>query len=193
MRRILKIISLAFPIAFLVLFEAYSSYQRSVLDMQLLDANGVVWKNDKAEYTVEARKTKPEAEMIVYAIKIINKAAKTVDFNIESRFDLDMFGGGFVRAVQLDKDPELEIISWGMHEIKESFVLDFSGGSVIKKPFDQAPREVKDLVSQWYDYNVIKPFETALLITVLLGYYILYGVVWTILRIVRKKSKAKTA
>lgn len=192
MKRILKISSLAFPILFMVFFVAYYiGYQRSVLDRQLLDADGVVWKNEKAEYTVETRETKPEAEILVYAIKVINMVTKTVDFDKESRFNRDMFGGGFVKAVQLDNDPELEIISWGKHERKQSFVLDFSRGQVIEIPFDEASRETKDIVSRWYDYNVTKPIETVILIVVLLGYYILYGVVWVVFRIVRKKRKTQ--
>jgi len=66
--------------------------------------------------------------------------------------------------------------------------LDLSEGPVKEVPFALVSPEAKILAGDWRKYNVMKSFETVFLLVILIGYYILYGIVWWILRIFRRKK-----
>ena len=62
--------------------------------------------------------------------------------------DKDMWGGGFVKAVNADDDAELEVVAWGAHEARESFYLDYAEGIVQQKPFSHATTKTKDIATE---------------------------------------------
>ena len=181
--KILKISSLVLPVLLLISFIVYNSSQKSKINGKMQDANGLVWKYKDTEYHVEIEETSPDVETHHYVITVINTSTKKPCFVKETSFNFDMYGGGFVKAVQADSDPELEIISWGQHEGKQSFLLDFSAGTVVEIPLSEAPGEMKELAHQWYNYNIMKNFEVYLIIIILISYYILYGIIWGVIRL----------
>ena len=97
-----------------------------------------------------------------------------------------MFGGGFVRAVQADQDPEKEIVVW---HARAKYYLDFVQGSVKKVSFDRVEQEIKDLAKNWHKYNVMAGIETTILILFVFCYYGLYFLVKVILKLFKKKQR----
>jgi hypothetical protein len=66
-------------------------------------------------------------------------------FEDKISIDYDMFGKGLITAIQIDDDPELELLAWGNNVIEgESFYLDYVEGVVEKISFDNVPGEIKD-------------------------------------------------
>lgn len=187
MRRMIKTVSLLLPISLLILFVAYVAYQKWAIDQLMPDAHGIVWTDDTVIYTVEILSRDSVSETRSYVIRVVDTTGTTI-YETEASFDFDMFGGGFVRAVQVDDDPEMEIVAWGAHESSEAFFLDFSHGSVKERPLAEVPANMSKLAMLWHDYNIKKPVETVLYGLLLIVYYVLYVIVWLSLRLMRRKK-----
>lgn len=188
MQRYIKIASLVFPITLLILFVVYTAYQKWAIGQLMPNANDVVWTDDGAIYTVEIEKGDSTGEFDSYVIKVVDSTGTAV-YETRASFDFDMFGGGFVSAVQVDTDPEMEIVAWGIHERREAFFLDFSDGSVKERPFAEVTDNVSKLAMLWHEYNVKKPFESVLYGLLLVVYYVIVMIVWLGLRLVRRNRQ----
>ncbi len=189
-KRILKISPLVLPVLLFIVFAVNTGIHRSRIDRKMQDADGLVWKVDNGEYVVHVETTEQTDEQVLYRIKVTRPDGE-ISYSNSIEVDSDMFGGGFVKSLQVDKDPAPEVVAWGAHESKRSFVLDFSEGTVKETPFAIVSPEVKTLAGNWHKYNVVKSFETMFLLIILIGYYILYGIVWRLLRIFRGKKGLK--
>ena len=172
---------LVWPIILLLGMWWNFSYQRQQVDKKLLEADGLVWKAGEEQFVTQVNQ-REEGELIHIRIKIIGPENKEV-YKTSEVIDRDMFGGGFVRAVQADSDPEKEILVW---HAQASYYLDFSQGSVKKVSFDRIPQQVKDLAKSWHKYNVMAGMTMTLLFLFVVCYYILYILVKVILRLFKK-------
>ena len=183
MKKVFKIILLVWPIVLLLGMCCLSYYQRQQIDRKLLKADGVIWKTGEKQFVVRVHQRK-DGEKLYILIKVVGPENKEI-YKTNETIDRDMFGGGFVRAVQADKDPEKEIAVW---QPRNSYYLDFSDGSVEKLPFDRVPQQVKDLAENWHRYNVMAGITTVILFLFVLCYYILYIIVKGILRLFKRKK-----
>lgn len=183
--KITKLLLLAWPIGLLLGMYGYYSYERQQIDTVLLEADGLTWEEGDNQFTVQIDQH-DEGELLFVKIKIVDPEKKAV-FKTTEVIDRDMLGGGFVRAVQVDQDPEKEIVVW--HSGAE-YYLDFSGSGVQKISFDGVPQQVKNLAQSWHKYNVTAAMEMAVLILLVLCYYFLYflvkGIMWLFKRRLRK-------
>jgi hypothetical protein len=177
-----KIILRVWPIVFLLGVLGYFSFQRHQIDRNLLDADGLVWVAEKKQFVVQVNQ-REDKELLYITIEVVDPEKKEV-FKKTEKIDRDMFGGGFVRAVQVDQDMENEIVVW---HSRNKYYLDFSEGNVIEVTFDRVPQQVKDLAESWYKYNVMAGLEMTILFIFVLCYYILYILVMGILRLFKKK------
>ena len=186
MKRILKTVFLGFPALFLIFYISVSVIQKRAVNQNMKDADGLVWEHEGLKYLIEVKEPQPSAEQRLYVIHFIAADTKMILLSRSISFDFDMYGGGFVSAVQADSDPELEIFAWGMRESRESFILDFSRGTVQVKPFSEAFPELKQLALKWHKYNIMRPFETIIIVVVLIFYYLLFGIFFLIYRKIKK-------
>ena len=122
-------------------------------------------------------------------IKVVDRSGSAVH-ETEVSFDFDMFGGGFVRAMQVDDDPDMEIVAWGAHESRKGLFLDFYDGTVMERSFAEVPDNISQLANQWHDSSIKKPVETVLFGFLLIAYYGLYLIIWLGLRLIRRKKPA---
>ncbi len=173
-----KIVLIVWPIVLLLGVLFHFSYQRHKIDKKLLEADGLIWKRGENQFAVHVN-TREDGELIHIRIEVINPEKKEVYKKTEI-IDRDMFGGGFIRAAQVDRDSENEIVVW---HARAKYYLDFSEGIVRDVSFDQAPHQVKRLAEGWYKYNVTAGLEMAILLIFVLGYYILYFFVMGIISI----------
>ncbi len=164
----------------------YSSFQRNKIDQKLSDADGLIWSADEKQFMVEVNQHE-DGEQLEIGIKIIDPYRKIVYEKIE-KIDRDMFGGGFVRAVQIDQDSEKEIVVW---HARAKYYLDFSEGNVTEVTFDNVPQQIKGLAKNWYKYNVMASLETAISLIFLFCYYILYSLIVGFLKLLKRKKKLK--
>jgi len=182
-RNKLKIILLVWPIVLLIWVLLHSSYQRHQIDKKLLEADGLIWKAQGKQFVVQVN-TREDKELLHINVEVVNPEKKEVYKKTEV-INRDMFGGGFVRAAQVDQDSENEIVVW---HARAKYYLDFSERNVREVSFDQVPVQVKELAESWHKYNVNAGVAMTLLLIVILCYYILYFLVKGILRLFKRKK-----
>ncbi|MDA3916915.1 MAG: hypothetical protein PF690_08080 [Deltaproteobacteria bacterium] len=178
-----KIILLVWPIILLIGMYWYYSYERQQIDKKLLEADGLVWETNEKQFKTLIIQ-REDGELLHIQIKIIGPGSKEV-FKTEETIDRDMFGGGFVRAAQVDNDPENEIIVW---HARAKYYLDFVQGNVKKVSFDHVDQQIKDLAKNWHRYNVLAGLEMISLLFFVFCYYGLYLFIMMILKLIRRKS-----
>ncbi len=154
-----KTVLIVWPIVLLVGIFLYFSYERQQIDKKLLEADGMIWGTIEKQFKVKV-KQQEDGELLHIQIKVVGPGNKKI-YNKEETIDRDMFGGGFVRAAQVDKDSEKEIIVW---HARAKYYLDFSQNSVKKVSFDQVEQKIKDLAKNWHRYNVRAGLEMTILI-----------------------------
>jgi len=182
-RNKLKIVLLIWPVLLLIGMLLHFSYQRNEIDKKLLEADGLVWKANGKQFSVQIN-TREDGELLHIRIEIVDPEKKEVYKKTET-IDRDMFGGGFVRAAQVDQDTENEIVVW---HARAKYYLDFSEGKVREVSFDQVPQQVKELAKSWHKYNIIAGAEMTLLLIVIFSYYILYFLVKGTMRLFKRKK-----
>jgi hypothetical protein len=182
MKHKFKIILLIWPIILLLGVYWHFSFERKQINEKLLEADGLVWEYEGEQFKTQVHQ-REDGELLHIQIKVAGPGNKEV-YKADEVIDRDMFGGGFVRAVQVDNDPENEIIIW---YAQAKYYLDFVQGRVKKIPFDHTDQEIKDLAKSWHRYNVMAGLEMTILILSVLCYYILYFIVTGIVKLFKKK------
>jgi len=185
-RNKIKIILLIWPIILLIVTYWHLSNERQQIDEKLFEADGLVWQSDEKQFVTRVNQ-REDGELLHIGIEIVGPENKEV-YKTSEIIDRDMFGGGFVRAVQVDKDPEKEIVVW---HTRAKYYLDFSEGSVKKVSFDRVPQLVKDLAKSWYKYNVMASLTMPLLLLFVVSYYIFYLLVKIIVRVFKRIKMKK--
>ncbi|RLA46516.1 MAG: hypothetical protein DRR42_18350 [Gammaproteobacteria bacterium] len=172
------------PIPVLVILILGNIVDRSAVDELLSDPNTLVWGQAKQQLNVKVIKT-TFGEQDHYEITFAGEKPWPV---LIEKFTVnkDMFGGGFVKALQADSDAELEILAWGWHEQGQSFLLDFSEGHISKETFDRAPAEVQKSAMDWYEAYMSGGMTITLVGMLCFVYYMLVAVVYAVVRIVRR-------
>ncbi len=187
MKKTVKIILLLWPVVILMGMCGYHSYNRQQVDRILRSADGLVWTSGDSQYKVNVNQ-REDGELLYILIKVVGPEDNTV-YKTSEVIDRDMYGGGFVRAAQVDNDPQQEVIVW---KNRDSFFLDFVDGTVTQVSFDKAPSELKEIARKWHQFNVISGIETTILLFIAFVYYILFGIITVIVRLVnrfRKRTK----
>ena len=154
---------------------------------KIIDPNDLLWKTDSKQFHVNIDKTQT-GEVVHYEIEISNLNGSIIqewDYNI----DYDMFGGGFVGAVDIDGNDDLEIIAWGAHEEDEAFFIDIDGENIKKYPYRKIGHN--DIVDRWYSSHIKRPMELTLLSILLLLYYLMIGLIFTVIWFVRQRRIRK--
>jgi hypothetical protein len=153
-----------------LIFFAYGRYRTHTL---LSDADGLSWGSGSSGLRVTVDKTE-EGELVHYHILVVD-SERNVIFHRKQIVDRDMFGGGFVRAAQADRDPEPEVLVWTRG--RDKYILDYKPPEVRQLSFDSAPKALKELAVRWHRFHVMAGFETAALIVLAVTYYLLYAVI----------------
>ena len=183
MKNKFKIILLIWPTVLLIGMYWHFSYERQQIGKKLLEADGLVWESGEKQFKVQVNQ-REDGELLHIQIKVVDPENREI-YTISEVIDRDMFGGGFVRAAQVDSDPEKEIVVW---HTRASYYLDFLEGRVKKVTFDQVPQQIKDLAQNWHKYNVMAGMTMTLLLLFVACYYVVYILVKVILRLFKRKT-----
>lgn len=161
----LKLLSMVFSFSgSLVLMIALAALSFAYDKMQIMpythEVNGMVWQAGSHKFKPQVKKLPSDPEEspeVERRLLTIYDAENKAVFNKQLYIDWDMFGGGFVKAMQADSDPELEIVFYVMssysftkqkqdygnelggdnHPIYSSFYLDINQqtGKIAAKDF----------------------------------------------------------
>ena len=188
MKKLIKVVLLLLPFIILVLVIAFNSHKNSQVYSRMQDADGLIMGTAENRYVVRANRS-VENEVTTDVIVVTDHDGKVVQ-DISVSMDHDMFGLGFVKAMQADSDPELEVVAWGNNVRQgETFFLDFADGKIMKRPVDEISGAAKQLIEDYKNANSqsFSLFFYFIVLTPL--YYILYFIV----RLVMKPSAKKEA
>lgn len=182
-RKKIKIILLILPLVLCIGFWGNASFHRYQIDQVLSDAHGLAWKTNEKELIARVLH-REDGELLEITIDMINQDNEVRYKKIE-KIDRDMFGGGFVRAVQVDPDAEKEILVW---HARNKYYLDFSNGNIDEIGFDKVPGDIRELAKDWHRYNIITSLEMTLIFLSSLCYYVLYFLVIGLVRLFDKRN-----
>lgn len=172
-KRILKGLLLLGPLL-LWLSLAGSCFLKQVrIDRILKEPEGLEWGNAGGRLTVRVT-DQQEGEKIRYSLRVTS-SDQGVLHTSELVIDRDMWGGGFVKALDIDGDSDLEILVWGVHEAGNSYYLDYIAGRVVQKPLAEAPERTRALALEWQRAHISAPLGTLLFFFPLAGYYLCLG------------------
>lgn len=193
MRRSVHLLLLAAPV---LLFYALLQWAHYRSDTKILDANGMTWGTGASQLSAQTHSTWKDRETEDILARITDQAGH-VEFEDRFVVDWDMWGWGFVKAVQMDSDPELEILFMdfsGRRQLTGQFpdiepkpyYLDMSSGHVEKKmDFTAVAGNLIGLLNAWETAN--KPLTKAiwLLMYYVIGYPALLVIFWATRRLGR--------
>jgi hypothetical protein len=184
LKTIVKLVLLGGPASFFAWAVLSTTLASMRTDALLATADGLVWGEGPSAVRVSVTETE-EGEALRF--RVVARSAGRELFARDFAVDRDMWGGGFVRAVQADEDPELEVLAWGLHEQdKTSFLLDHVDGAVEEKP-SGAVWGVHDRAREWHQAHAVDPLGLVFFGILLAGYYLVVGVVWAIVRAARRR------
>lgn len=184
----LKLFIIFGPLLFWIISIGVSLIEIKRVNKKLIDPNDLLWRTDSKQFHVNIDKTQT-GEVVHYVIEISNLNGSIIQ-EWEYNIDHDMFGGGFVGAVDIDGNDDLEIIAWGAHEEDEAFYIDIDGENIKKYPYRQIGHH--DIVNRWYSSHIKRPMELTLLSILLLLYYLAIGMIFTVVWLVRRRRTRKT-
>lgn len=133
----------------------------------------IAWGEGADRLSVRVRMSvKAEKEQKYYLIEVVG-----ADGNPRQKYtlviNLDIWGGGFVKAMDVDDDGELELVAW---DTRNGFFLDYSAGAVVQKPWSEASPSARSVAMRFFsaetDDNVLELFLVALV-----GFYLLSGMI----------------
>ncbi|MCF8067877.1 MAG: hypothetical protein K9L30_04760 [Desulfobacterales bacterium] len=185
-KRAFKIFIFIWPILVMVYLIGNNIFDKKNVAIKLSNPNEVVWGSDDEQITILVNQTSFD-EQSAYEITLFKNGGQILSKD-EFIIDKDMFGGGFVKAVQADSDQELELVAWGSHEYDKSYMLDFSGGQVLKTDFTKAPEEIRNLANEWRQIHVMDRFTILSLGILFFGYYVFVSIIVIIIKVVRKRK-----
>jgi len=88
--------------------------------------------------------------------------------------------------VQADDDLKFELIAWGIHEERDSFLLDHHEGKIRKTPFTKASKDIQSLAIEWCQAHIINGMSLSVLVIIAVVYYIFIGIIWVIVKTIKK-------
>jgi|GEM_PF-3035431 len=190
MKRAIKYLIFLWPIPVLAYLLFITLSSQANVDDNFVEANGLIWGKGDEQITVHVQQT-TSGEQKSYEILLAGNNSQTPGKYVFT-LDEDMWGGGFVKAVQADGDPELELIAWGIHEYRDSFLLDHHEGKIRKIPFANTTKEMQDLSAQWRQAHINNGMTLSFFVIFAVVYYSFIGIIVSIIKIkIIRKVKTK--
>ncbi|RME67363.1 MAG: hypothetical protein D6778_03390, partial [Nitrospirae bacterium] len=106
-----------------------------------------------------------------YLVRIVRNDTKEPIYEKLLYIDWDLGGGGFIKAVQADNDPELEIL-YLTKTPEPDFFLDVTDSGVIERPFEEASEELRKQAGLYLRFYAPNPFTVGLALFVTMLYYV---------------------
>ena len=184
MKRAIKNLIILWPVPILVYLIFITLSSQAKVAEELTEANGLKWGKDDEQITIQIKESSM-GEQKTFEILTVGKNLDSQNIFLLT-INEDMFGGGFVKAVQADDDQELEVIAWGSHEEQESFLLDHQEGEIRKIPIIDASEDIQKLAIEWHQAHVMNGMTLSVFVIFAVGYYVFIGIIWITVKIIKK-------
>jgi hypothetical protein len=193
MGRILKWLFVGGPIVLLLGVVACQTVDAVRVDAGFADPAGVTWgEGDDAVRVKVTEESGADVETLTVHVEALDARGGTLARR-SLDIDQDLWGGGFARAMQVDDDPELEVVAWSAHESNEDcFYFDYADGGVSVHPFSLASESARALAVERHQVHGVNSALIPVLVFLALVYYAALGLVWVFVRAARR-ARARTA
>lgn len=155
MNLILKNKLLFIPPILWIIWLAWLFYGQQQSEQYFFEVHGTVWQLKQGVLSAEMQQMFiPGTEEEKFSLTLRDKN-KNVVYAKEFIIDHDLqLIGGFVKMVQLDHDPELEMLFIDQNKpIEQNFYLDVSGAVIEEKSCSLLSREARQHVLDWFSYH----------------------------------------
>jgi len=158
MKKYTKLIFLIMPLIIWGIKIGVNIYGSVITDQYLVDANGLVWNNGQEQLKSDVHLLSHCGDFCYFLIKISDTRGEVL-YEEEVEIVREYGSDGFVAAMQVDTDPELEIVYLSLlYYGQPAFYLDMSTGKVEQKNIKSISPQAKQLVKEWLKYHAINPF-----------------------------------
>ncbi len=183
---------LLLPVLLWVLAIAAYLLQTDRLEDTLQAVDGLIYgSGDRLLRVGLSRSIENEVSTDVITVTDVNDE---IVFQNTIQIDHDLYGMGIVNAMQMDSDPELEIIAWGSNvRAGKSFILDYVNGEIQSRDYEEAPEKVKSFVEQYQGNTGGSMVYFGLLVLATPLYYFIYFLAWLFGRFFSKSTESKVS
>jgi hypothetical protein len=180
---------LLLPVLIWVVAIAAYLFQSTRKADDLHPVDGLTYGSGDGLLRVElSRSIENEVSTDVITAKDVNDE---IVFRNAIQIDHDLYGVGIVNAMQMDSDPELEIIGWGSNvRSGKSFILDYVNGEIQSRDYEEAPDKVKSFVDQYQSNTGGFMVYFGLLVLATPLYYFIYFLAWLFGRLFGKRAES---
>ena len=172
------------PLAALAAWLGLAAWQ---VQGHIIDVDGLAWGDAAGRLTAHRESSRapsdPETENLL--LRITDAGGGEVHREAVS-ISWDLWGWGLVAAMQVDADPELEIVfidassrrGRNLDGRSSAFYLDLSSGRVERKPLTSATQDVLPVIDEWAALH--KPLTAVLLLAL---YYLVFYLPFQVIRL----------
>lgn len=163
------------PLFSWVIWLSWLFYAQHQIAPYFIDIDGMVWQINQTQWITHLQQIPiPNTEEKNF-IFTINDVHGNLVYTAELLVDYDLNGSGFIKAMQVDNDPEWEIVfATNDRTFAQNFYLDMSTGKIETKSLGNVSSQVKELIKQWFDYYVFDVFTTGFAIILTVIFYGIY-------------------
>ena len=187
MKRLFKLVVLLLPFIVLTVVISSNLYRNSRIFMQTQDADGLMMGTSDNRFVVRVNRSVKNA-VTTDAIVVTDLDGKVVK-NASIIMDHDLYRLGFVKAMQVDGDPDLEVVAWGNNVRNgEAFFLDFADGGIIKRPIEEISGTAQDLIDAFKKTTLQSYALTVFTIIATPVYYFFLLIIFLIMMVLKRKK-----
>lgn len=187
MLKYIKIILIAGPVLIAISAVIYMIIMKTLTSGYISETDTFTWEHE----TVTSHATisrSVEGEIHHYSIVITQ--ANGIIYKKTFSIDHDMGGGGIVGLMQVDQDPEKEIVYLKKFSTSENIYIDLQGNSVKEIPFSTTDSETRDKADAWLNYHIPNPFALGFYFFAIVVYYLFFVITWSLIRLFSSKKTA---
>jgi hypothetical protein len=186
MRTRYKIGLLIFPLLLWTTWLVTAIVQQALVDRETRSADGLHWRSAGLELESNVEEQR-DGELQTFSLSV---AAVGGDYRFERELaiDWDVGGGGFLLAMQVDEDPDPEIVYLNRGP-QQSLVFDVVGGKVRVADFDSASPHARKIAERWLASYAPNPFGIGLALVATALFYLGVLLVYLLSRLFRWLKK----
>jgi hypothetical protein len=180
--KLAKFLLLTLPILIWVIYTGSRIFLFKSICRELKIADGITIVDEHGTTVLRGVEQRATGDIVYFQLQADHGSQTIYRKNVG--IDWDMFGGGFVYAMQVDQDPEQEIVVWGnVYEEtyppgatpvarlcsvddeteapgknhffdKKSWYLDYTTATVVERCFDDASEHAQKIAHDWFSHRV---------------------------------------
>jgi hypothetical protein len=177
---------LLLPVLLWLAYIAFLGLGRKMIEADFRPVRDIVWQGAGGALSLQSE-VDVQGEQHQYRLSVRQPDGRIL-LRRSVLIDWDMGGGGFVAAMQVDADPELEwVVADKNPRSGNNFFIDYDNPGVRRRPLSAASPEARAAINDWFAWYAPNPFAFGLSLLLTLVYYgLFFPVAWLLRKILRR-------